>query len=68
METNLRITFGPRTQFVPVCIRHKHGYYGGPVGYQEIRDPVEAKARGCIELREGQPQILKWNSHDNQLS
>ena len=28
--------FGPPRHFVPVCIRHKHGYYGGPAGYQEM--------------------------------
>ncbi len=22
--------------FVPICIRHQHGFYGGPAGYQEM--------------------------------
>ena len=25
--------------FRPVCIQHRHGFYGGPAGYEETDDP-----------------------------
>ena len=30
------MTFGPPRFFVPICIRHRHGFIGGSVGYQEV--------------------------------
>lgn len=29
-------TFGPPRYFRLVCIRHPHGFYGGPAGYEEV--------------------------------
>ena len=28
--------FGPPRYFRPVCIRRRHGFYGGPAGYEEV--------------------------------
>ena len=33
------LTFGPRRYWRPICIRHPHGFYGGPAGYEETTDP-----------------------------
>jgi hypothetical protein len=46
---NPDLAFGPARCFVPVCIRHKHGFYGGPAGYQEM-PKSEAKERAPITL------------------
>lgn len=58
----MQFTFRAPTYFVPICIRHEHGYYGGPAGYQEIRDKAEAARRGAIELIAGKPQLLNSTS------
>lgn len=36
--TNTKLTIGVARYFVPVCIRHSHGYYGGPAGYEEVTE------------------------------
>jgi len=36
-------TFGPPRRFVPVCILHPHGFYGGPCGYEEDLDGTATK-------------------------
>ena len=33
------LTFGKPRYYRPVCIRHPHGYIGGPAGYEETDDP-----------------------------
>jgi len=33
------MTFGPPKLYRPVCIRHPHGFYGGPAGYERTEDP-----------------------------
>ena len=50
-----QFTLGPSRYFVPICIRHPHGFYGGPAGYQEIRDKAEAEARAPIVLEAETP-------------
>ena len=49
-HNNPQLRFGPRRYFVPISIRHPHGYYGGPAGYQEMRQG-EAKERAPIILK-----------------
>ena len=59
------LTFGPRRYWRPICIRHPHGFYGGPVGYEETDDPnigpriVEGWRRGEITLAEAR-DALDW--------
>jgi hypothetical protein len=47
--------FGRPTYFVPICIQHPHGFYGGPAGYQEIRNKAEAIDAAPIVLRTTPP-------------
>ena len=47
-EAAKQMTFGPPVLFRPVCIRHPHGYYGGPAGYERTGD----KNAGPLVLRE----------------
>lgn len=35
----MHLTFGSSMNLRPVCIRHRHGYIGGPVGYKRTADP-----------------------------
>ena len=37
---SMPLIFGHPRYFVPVCIKHKHGFYGGPAGYQEMTREV----------------------------
>ena len=30
------IDYGPPRYFVPICIQHEHGFFGGPMGYLEM--------------------------------
>uniref|UniRef100_A0A6M3LWG8 Uncharacterized protein n=1 Tax=viral metagenome TaxID=1070528 RepID=A0A6M3LWG8_9ZZZZ len=52
-------TTGHTRYFVPICIRGPNGFYGGPAGYQEIRDRAEAESRAPIILEPGKPEFLK---------
>ena len=45
--TRLKLTFGPTRYFVPVCVRHPHGFLGGPRGYEE-RQPDDARGLKTI--------------------
>ena len=36
--TDHKFTFGPTRYFVPVSVRHPHGFLGGPRGYEETED------------------------------
>lgn len=47
---NPNLRFSGRRYFAPICIRHKHGYYGGPAGYREM-SLMEAKVRSPIILK-----------------
>ena len=33
------LTFGLPIHFSPVCVRHRHGFYGGPIGYERTTNP-----------------------------
>jgi hypothetical protein len=35
LENQDQFTVGPPRRYVPVCIRHAHGFEGGPSGYIE---------------------------------
>jgi len=35
LENQDQFTFGPARRYVPVCIRHDHGFEAGPSGYVE---------------------------------
>jgi len=41
--TDHKFTYGPTRYFVPVCILHPHGFYGGPCGYEEDLDGTATK-------------------------
>ena len=48
--------FGSARYFVPICIRHSHGFYGGPAGYQEMTRQL-AKAFSPIIIETPDEQI-----------
>ncbi len=35
----MHLTLGPPKLFRPVCVRHRHGCIGGPIGYERTTDP-----------------------------
>ncbi len=47
---NPKLQFGATTYFVPICIRHAHGYLGGPAGYQAMTVWSMAKEASPIVL------------------
>lgn len=65
-------SFGPPRYFRPICIRHRHGYYGGPAGYEETDDPqakprtliIQAWRDGEITLAEARDELDMEENHD----
>lgn len=45
-----QLRFGPPTYFVPTCVRHRYGFYGGPAGYQQMTDRRMARVAAPIIL------------------
>ncbi len=51
MMTNPELRFGQTIHLVPICVRHEHGFYGGPAGYQ-VMPRNEAMKRCPIILKQ----------------
>ena len=55
----MTITLGPPRYFLPVSVRHPHGFYGGPIGYEEVMEeelpkgPIMIEAVETVEKAEG---------------
>ncbi len=64
MNHNPDLRFGQTIHLVPICIRHEHGFYGGPSGYQVI-PRKEAWERSSIILKQGHPYHVRPRVHSN---
>ncbi len=62
MTHNPNLRFGRTIHLVPICIRHEHGYYGGPAGYQ-VMPRNEAWEQSSIILRQGHPYYVRAKLH-----
>ncbi len=50
MNHNPDLRFGRTIHLVPICIRHEHGHYGGPAGYQVMTQNRMARVAAPIIL------------------
>ena len=57
MTTHDKLTLGPARYFVPICVRHPHGFYGGPAGYQEMSKSLAVKSA---------PIIIPWHERKDR--
>ncbi len=48
------ITIGPPRYYAPVCVQRPLGFYGGPIGYQEVAEGE--KGRGPIIINTKPPE------------
>ncbi len=55
--------FGKPQHYRPVCIRGRHGFLGGPAGYELTDDPTA----GPIELPDG-PIVAAWRRGEITLA
>ena len=55
------MTLGPARRFIPICVRHPHGFIGGPSGYVESET---AKAPIIVEHEMSDPlySVGTWDS------
>ena len=42
------LTFGPPRYYRPVCVQREHGFYAGPIGYEE--STADEAAKGPIKV------------------